>query len=491
MICIYINIKYILGVFNNNMEATTTLADALLDDLDDLSDNEYVVDAVDENEEDRYNIHNHFDGDDDHDKYIKQGDDETMMDVLSDGRKKNNLKYETISEHPDFMKHIRTIQQYIPASTATATTIAGTSVADMEDNSPNSNDTFKKESVTTPTSAVEHSKLLSRTNQYLMMIEQELEIYHCKVLDIYQHKFPQLDTIITSIQQYIQVVQILDNHTDITMKSIQDALNQFLTNQQIITISIAYSTCNGRNLNTEELEQLHRYVQYMTHELLHNQTICLQYIAQQMIYTVPNMVSFLNSSALAAQILSHVPHGSIEQLTKIPACNLQLIGSGRGASKSQRSMTTTTFHVAPTAYATTTSNTAAAKNTLSRPLPTKSLNQQLPQHAGILIQCDLVQSVPKALQMKVLKIVASKLALAIRCDYNLYLFHQNTKTNGTAGTAFNNTNEGYMFRQQVQKKVEQLLEPEKAPTLKALPKYVFPVVALLFSFQCGAIVVVV
>ena len=521
------------------MEATTTLADALLDDLDDLSDQEYVGDEekyIDARHDDVH--HHHDDGDDPKNNENINNDTKVMtedhpVNDSSNRRNSKNRMYENKLEHPDFIHHIQTIQQYISADFAATTSTFPTAAAGEEEentfnNSHKKNDdtpifntqsSFLSDSTTTtiPTTMmrshdsqpqsrvcqVDHSQLLTRTNQYLMMMEQELEVYHSKVVDIYQYKFPQLDTIITNRQQYIQVVQILDNHTDITMKSIQDSLNRYLTNQQIITISIAYSTCNGRSLTTEEVQRLHQHVQYIIQQLLHYQSICLQYIEQQMIYTVPNMVSFLNSSSLAAQLLSHVPHGSMEQLTKIPACNLQLIGShstsgrssgsGGGGSFAQHYRTTTTAiptmsasttQLPPPTTTTTTTTTTAASTPKSI-----MMNQPFPQHAGILIQCDLVQSVPKALQMKVLKIVASKLALVIRCDYNHSLSHPHrnisTSTTSTRSSSSSSldpspvvvlnhqSHEGHMFRQQVQTKIQQLLEPEKAPTLKALPKYVF------------------
>ena len=442
------------------MEATSTLADALLDDLDDLSD--YNADQ-DVNIDNTGDAHHHDDGAlyDPNDNSYDHNDDTI------------HRKCTNILDHPEFMTHMETIIMFVPGASMHASTATGSASATT--NLPHS----------TQTPSPDHSKLLSRTNQYLMMIQQEMEVYHDKVVDIYQYKFPQLDTMITNISQYLQVVQILDNQTDITTKSVQDLLNLYLTNQQIITISIAYSTCNGRTLNPEEYQQLHQHVRYMTQVLLHYQTICLQYVEQQMIHTVPNMVAFLNSSALTAQLLSQVPHGSIEHLTKIPACNLQLIGSS--SSRSSSSMSISGKNHRTTTAANILSPQHAAPNVVKQPLA----------HAGILLQSDLVQSVPRALQMTVLKIVASKLALAIRCDYNRYLYHANSKNTTDTNTSSNpmatihnnnnnsndqqngtndknpNGNEGYMFRQKVQKKIQQLLEPTKAPTLKALPKYVF------------------
>jgi RNA processing factor Prp31 len=63
------------------------------------------------------------------------------------------------------------------------------------------------------------------------------------------------------------------------------------------------------------------------------------------------------------------------------------------------------------------------------------------------------------MRSKALKLVAAKLALAIRCDF------VNVDT-GRPRTA----DPGRAFREQIEQKFAQLQEPDKAPVLKALPK---------------------
>ena len=115
--------------------------------------------------------------------------------------------------------------------------------------------------------------------------------------------------------------------------------------------------------------------------------------------------------------------GSLAALSQIPASNLQVVGQVKQGR-------------------TTVGGTA----------------QRAP-HQGVLVESDIVQRCPKSLQQKALKLVASKLALAIRCDF--VNFDSGRPRSAEAGVA---------FRSQIEDKLNKLAEPDKAPVLKALPK---------------------
>ena len=117
------------------------------------------------------------------------------------------------------------------------------------------------------------------------------------------------------------------------------------------------------------------------------------------------------------------------------------------------------------------------------------------QHS-ILYQSHYIQLCRNvSLHDTIIKLVASKLALVIRCDYMIYIqqqlggkehqyhdpsYHTNSleqqhnddHDNDMIDTT--NTNHtilpGQKFRQLVEQKIIQLQEPTKAPVLKALPK---------------------
>jgi hypothetical protein len=80
-------------------------------------------------------------------------------------------------------------------------------------------------------------------------------------------------------------------------------------------------------------------------------------------------------------------------------------------------------------------------------------------------ECELVTQCPVHLQRKVLKLVANKLALAIRAD----VVNVESSRKRTRDTGIN-------LRREIEDKIEKLEEPDKAPTIKALPKYVVKIV---------------
>jgi U4/U6 small nuclear ribonucleoprotein PRP31 len=376
------------------MEATTTLADALLDDLDDLSDSE-------ETKEDEDIANNVIDP-------------SRMLD--RSGIECSTRESPRLLDDVNFLKHVKKIQAIMgddtpkplpdsePSMSLSALMEKGTATASLTE------------------SDIDHHQLMVQSNQFLALISTELMNSHHQLCDVYKLKFPELEELIPDVIQYEHVVRCIGNATDITTKSINDALNQYLSSQQIIALSVAFSTTNGRSLSEGELAQVHTIASYMEH-LLSLRDLLLKYIEQQMESTVPNMCALIGPT-ISAQLLSIT--GGLAALSHIPACNLQVLGQ----SKHRRG------------------------GLISNHL-------QQPNHTGILAQTDIVQSCPRHLQMKAVKMVAAKLALAIRCDF--------IQTD-VAGQAQRSDASGRLFRQEIEKKIQQLQEPDKAPVLKALPK---------------------
>jgi RNA processing factor Prp31 len=467
-----------------DQEATTTLADALLDDLDDLSDHNHNNDDDDDDDNNNYYYANNHNSNSGHETFLVENQTSINVTTTKDIDTKIDHHHHgsfgtktgsNLLEDTTFINHIEILQQQAPqqSSQPQPLTIRDDNNYDGKmdvTEGDDANDEKKMIPLSTQSSLIENKnqnnhdpyKLLVQTNHYLIQLDHELERYHLQLIQVYQHKFPQLDTIITNVQQYSAIVRIVLNQVDMTSKQINDQLNRYLSNQQIMTISIAYSTSNGRMLTTSEVDVLQELLQNIE-QLVQYQTVCLHYIEQQMIQLVPNMVAFLNSSSLVAHLLTYA-QGSLDNLVKIPACNLQLLGQQNN-------------------------RTSTSSSSTSLLLPTKvQQSQQSIPHSGILAQCDLVQSVPKSYQQKVLKMVASKLALVIRCDYSStsstrrrqqqqsssndpHNKFQQSSIETTTTTTIND--EGVRFRQEIQSKIQQLLEPDKAPTLKALPKYVY------------------
>ena len=140
----------------------------------------------------------------------------------------------------------------------------------------------------------------------------------------------------------------------------------------------------------------------------------LDFIESRMNKIAPN-VSVITGTRLAAQLIGIT--GGLVPLSKIPSCNLQVIGQEKK-------------------YLSGFSKVAA--------MP----------HSGLLYYCDLVQNVPPYLRKKLLKVVAAKVSLAARVDS-----YKN----------FPNGEEGRKLRQEIEEKSAKLQEPDKARTKKALP----------------------
>ena len=101
-------------------------------------------------------------------------------------------------------------------------------------------------------------------------------------------------------------------------------------------------------------------------------------------------------------------------------------------------------------------------------------------HTGVLYQCELIQKVPHSIRRNLLKIIANKVALLARIDSYASIPTTTTSTTTTiTSSSSNNTNnkinrglqnaQGVKFREEIENKIEKLLEPHKARTHKALP----------------------
>jgi len=360
------------------MEGTSTLADALLDDLDDLSD------APEEAEE----------------KPVDEPNDEEE-DAAASSSASGSFDWwprhqKRFLDNPALHKHIERIGKRITSEGTKAAAAGSTKEDDHE--------------------------LLVKSNQYLLLAANDLATAHDALCTAYKPKFPELEELIPSPTQYVQCVRIIGNETDLTSKTVNDSLNLFLSNQQIMTLSVSSSTTEGRQLSDTELQRVDAIATYMEN-VMQIQSTLTEYIAQQMEGLAPSVCALIGPS-VAAKLLSLT--GGLPQLAKIPSCNLQVLGQVKHTANSRAALL--------------------------------SQQQQQP-HQGILMESDLIQRCPRHLRQKALKMVAAKLALAIRCDF------VNVDT-GRPRTA----EAGRSFRQQIEKKFTQLQEPDKAPVLKALPK---------------------
>lgn len=265
----------------------------------------------------------------------------------------------------------------------------------------------------------EEHRLIINSNKHLSALSNELALAHGELCALYRPKFPELEELVVDPQQYVRAVRIIGNEMDMT--KVNEGLNDVLNSNQIITISVAGSTTSGRPLTNEEMEDVDEAAAYID-SVTAIQRELTEFVEGRMESLAPSVCA-LAGPAIAARLLGLA--GGLSELSRIPACNMQVLGQVRQSAASRGGMSS--LHSKP--------------------------------HTGILAECDLVKRCPGYLQKKALKAVAAKIALAARCD----------SVNVESGRA-RSADAGRKFRAEIEAKISKWEEPDKARVLKALPK---------------------
>lgn len=387
------------------MEATTTLADALLDDLDDLMDSE------EGDEQDDGGQPNAEAGTTDPlslsgNTSVGFYDDEVEKDRKLAAKTTTTSSLSVLASPPSsrfldstsLQHHLTAIRKHAAEANSINNSAPVTSQREMED---------------------ENHRLVVQSNRYLASLSDEMAKAHGALAKLYKPKFPELEELLPNYLQYKNAVRIIWNETDLTR--VNDELNEILSSNQIITISVAGSTTSGRPLTDAELNQVDAAAAYME-ELLVVQKELMAFVESSMESLCPSICALIGPST-AARLLGLA--GGLHELTKIPSCNLQVMGQVKHNSESRAGLS----------------------------------GASLKQHVGLLAESDIVQSVPRQYQKKATKVVAAKLSLAARFDF------VNVDTGRTRSAST-----GLMLKAELLEKFEKWQEPDKAPVLKALPK---------------------
>uniref|UniRef100_I3JHF2 U4/U6 small nuclear ribonucleoprotein Prp31 n=2 Tax=Oreochromis TaxID=8139 RepID=I3JHF2_ORENI len=192
-----------------------------------------------------------------------------------------------------------------------------------------------------------------------------------------------------------------------------ETLQQILTNATIMVVSVTASTTQGSLLSEDELKQLEEACD-MALELNQSKHRIYEYVESRMSFIAPNL-SIIVGASTAAKIMGIA--GGLTNLSKMPACNLMLLGAQR------------------------------------RTLSGFSSTSLLP-HTGFIYHCDVVQSLPPDLRRKAARLVASKCTLAARVDS----FHESP--DGKVG---------YDLKEEIERKFDKWQEPPPVKQVKPLP----------------------
>jgi len=253
--------------------------------------------------------------------------------------------------------------------------------------------------------------LIVEANNLAAEIDQEQQNIHKFAKDIYNKRFPELETLVVMPLEYLNTAKELGNHLE-NVKNNENLL-QYLTQATVMVVSVTASTTQGKDLTKEELDIVDTACDRAM-ELGEIKMKIFEYVESRMAFIAPN-VSAIVGAPIAAKLMGAA--GGLTKLSKMPSNNIALLGQ----TKDRRS-----------GFSTAT---------------------QLP-HTGMIYYSQLVQDCPPDLRRKVARVVGAKVTLAARVDS----FHQ--ASDGSVGLD---------YREDILKKIDKFQEPASQKSVRTLP----------------------
>lgn len=250
--------------------------------------------------------------------------------------------------------------------------------------------------------------LITRCNSLVREIDDEMLNIHRFVRDIFSKKFPELESIVVSPLDYLQVVQRIGNTKDLTTIDFSD----ILPNTAVMAITVTASMTAGSTLPRQELDKM--MVACDEAFLLNDcKRDVLLYLESRMSGLAPNLSALLGA-ALAAKLITAA--GGLLNLARMPAQNIMLVGSMK---KALLGMSSSSYHT-----------------------------------QGIVMMSDLILATPMEFRNRAIKLVSGKCGLAARVDS----FHESPL--GQVGT---------QLREKILQSLAKAQEPPPAKQKKTLP----------------------
>ncbi len=204
-------------------------------------------------------------------------------------------------------------------------------------------------------------------------------------------------------------VKMIGNETDIMNIDLKSILPPAI----VMVVNVTSTTSLGRLLTQDELNRVNNAVDIAL-ELDKAKKDLTNYVKSRMSYIAPNLTQIVGSE-IAAKLMGIA--GGLVALSRIPACNLIVLGASKKANLG-----------------------------LSR--------VYMGQHAGVVYQCDAVSNSPDHIKRQAARLVSAKCALAARVDC------AKESPDGHIGRS---------FRDDINRKIEALMQPLASKAIKALP----------------------
>lgn len=254
--------------------------------------------------------------------------------------------------------------------------------------------------------------LIVKANNVAVDVDNEVMVVHKFIRDHYSPRFPELESLIPNPWDYVQAVKAIGNYDTIPTSSLEGVL----PHGTVVVISMAASTTTGQTLPVSEWHAVQEGLE-MVLELESVRSRILAYVESRMAFVAPNLSAVVGTRT-ATKLLGVA--GGLDGLSKIPACNLHLLGAAK-----KHSMGLSSVHG------------GSARST------------------GFIVQSDLVANTPDDYKRQAIRMVSAKALLAARMDAG--------KTTSRDGSY------GVKLHEELLKKIEKLLEPPPQKLEKVLP----------------------
>lgn len=253
--------------------------------------------------------------------------------------------------------------------------------------------------------------LVVQANNMSVEVDNEILLVHKFIRDHYAPRFPELEQLISDPWVYISAVRAIANTDDIT----KCPMPATLPAATILSINLTATVTRGRKLTEGQWITVERALD-VAEELRKARETIFAYVESRMAAVAPNL-SVLVGTNIAAKLLGLA--GGLHALSRQPSCNIMLFGALKKSLSS--------------------SHLSAA-------------GQQ--RHTGFIFQSHLVQSAQPEDRRKAQRAVSAKVALAARID---------------AGKGSRDASYGKKLTIELNKRIAKMAEPPPNKISKALP----------------------
>ena len=162
-------------------------------------------------------------------------------------------------------------------------------------------------------------QLIVEANNLTVEIDNEINIIHKYLRDVYSKRFPELESLVLNPLDYIKTVQLLGNELEVTKVDLTDILPPATK----MVVSVTASTTQGEKLEQQDIDHVMEACQ-MSLDLIEAKFKIFEYVESRMTFIAPNM-SIIVGASTAAKVMGVA--GGLTSLSKMPACNVLLLGA--------------------------------------------------------------------------------------------------------------------------------------------------------------------